>query len=66
MSDFVIFGTFIRSGVCSPHSLIGLTETTHSTSAYSVHTPSCIVDTVIVSPPVLPPTAESAIVLYWL
>ena len=34
--------------------------------AYRVHTPSCRVETVIVRPLCLPPTALSAIVLYML
>jgi len=65
-SDAVILGIVIFSGVCRPQSLIGLRRMNHRTSAYSVQTASCIVETVIVKPPYLPPTAVRAIVLYWL
>ena len=62
----VILGNFIDSGSCRPQSLIGLMRMSQRRSAYTVQTPSCIVDTVIVRPPCLPPAAVSAIVLYWL
>ena len=59
-------GKVILSGSWRPQILIGLIRMIQRRSAYRVHTPSCIVDTVMVRPPYLPPTAVSAIVLYWL
>ena len=40
---------------CCVCTVIGFQLMSHSVNAYSEHTPSCIVDTVIVRPPCLPP-----------
>merc|ERR1719258_568552 len=62
-SSLLNFGTSIFSGICRPHSLIGFILLSQRRPAYSVHTPSCMVETVMVRPPYLPPTAASASVL---
>ena len=64
MSVNLVPGSFWRSGVWRPQSLMGLKLSTQSTIAYAAQTPSCIVDTVMVMPAVLPPTASSAPLLY--
>merc|ERR1712091_421028 len=64
MSDAVDFGSDCLSGAWRPQSLTGLRPMSQRMSAYAAQTPSCIVDTVMVMPAVLPPTASSAPLLY--
>mmetsp|Transcript_28458 Transcript_28458/g.48359 ORF Transcript_28458/g.48359 Transcript_28458/m.48359 type:complete len:114 (+) Transcript_28458:556-897(+) len=52
------------SGACNPNNLAGFNLMAQTIIAYTAHTPSCMVATVMVNPLVLPPTAFNAAVLY--
>mmetsp|Transcript_22268 Transcript_22268/g.69712 ORF Transcript_22268/g.69712 Transcript_22268/m.69712 type:complete len:227 (-) Transcript_22268:2-682(-) len=57
-------GRGCESGHWRPHSLTGFEPTSHRKPAYAAHTPSCMVETVIVMPARFPPTESRAALLY--